>query len=934
MKIAPTVPVIGPLFYRRSVRGVAGAAKRGDLQAVRELSAIARAGPDEPARAIACDVLGSLSSQDAFDVFCDEVLLQEDPALEKIATSQEYTPSEPGSRALFLYITGQEEALCRVDPDPHHPVLARGYAAAPDRIKTRALRSATDTRSGRILAHALLGTNPVHAAGTWSYGEWDVVITGLIHEGTWDVLWLLVVSAPPSFAVTALNAMKLAGWKPGGDGMQVFEDLVRGLPEAWAHPAPEKPLITIGNQDSPSLRLALSRDGTYLAAGYSDGKIEIWQTSSARLIISLATNAGSIGFLAFASDNSYIILGGKNGTLTCSGVPLGNTVWSYADKDHPVSCAAMSGNGEEIIAGDDHGRMIRMGCRTGKTLLEVQGHPSRVTAISPAPDGTSIAFGHANGTICSRDNGIGAELWTVPGIGDAVRALEFAEQADQLFVVYERSLPVLRIGSTGEPVRTYAGFSGHPACHAISAENHMAAICSDDHILRLWKWQERNPTAEIPFYSRLPTCCAVTPDGTLTAVGCNEGTVYFFSVPEGRRIKEFRGYRQMVISCAISQDGKTLATAGGDGTVALRRIPSGELLRTLSSPAGAVTALALTSGTGGAGIVAGTTDGRARIFSREDGTLVSTIDMYTPSVRALTVSPDGAYLACAGKDASLRIWDLAKGGLVATCETLTTAVWCLAFLPETAAFISCGWDGVVRCWEVPGGKLSGTLAGHSSIITCCCIDPKGRLLVTGSNDTTVRIWQLDKEKKCIVLEDAKHEVSACAISPDGSLLAAAGTDPVIRLYYLPEGTAAGTIPQIPGRPTALVFTDDGLALAAGYDHGTLAFYALHGHSLIRTLPAHAGAVTGIVAIKGEDCIVTSGTDGMIHIFRVPFMRPLSRTTLADHALAREQEQAAGTGAMAEQWRFLCHLLSIRFQNEIELCPTYRDAGMYDIQIVG
>jgi len=27
-------------------------------------------------------------------------------------------------------------------------------------------------------------------------------------------------------------------------------------------------------------------------------------------------------------------------------------------------------------------------------------------------------------------------------------------------------------------------------------------------------------------------------------------------------------------------------------------------------------------------------------------------------------------------------------------------------------------------------------------------------------------------------------------------------------------------------------------------------------------------------------------------------------------------------------------LSVRFQNEIELCPTYRDAGMYDIQIVG
>ena len=335
MKIPPTVPVIGPLFYRRSVGEVAGAVKNGDLQAVRRLIAVARADPDISAREIACDALGSLSSQDAIDVFCHEVLIHENPALEKIATSGGYAPSEPEFAALFLYVTGQEEALCRFDPDPHHPVLARGYTAAPDRIKTRALRSSSDTQRGRHLAHALIGTDPARGAGRWSYGEWEVVINGLIHERAWDALWLLVVSAPPSLAVTALNAMKLAGWRAGGDGMQVFEGLVRGLPEAWAHPAPEKPLISMGIQDSQCLILAFSRDCTYLAAGYSDGRIEIWQAPTARLIISLATNAGSIGFLAFASDNSYLILGGKNGTLTCSGIPSGNTVWSVRGQRPP-----------------------------------------------------------------------------------------------------------------------------------------------------------------------------------------------------------------------------------------------------------------------------------------------------------------------------------------------------------------------------------------------------------------------------------------------------------------------------------------------------------------------------------------------------------------------------------------------------------------------
>ncbi|MFZ0004538.1 MAG: WD40 repeat domain-containing protein [Methanoregula sp.] len=930
MKIPPLFPVIGPFFFRRSVRGIARAAKCGDLQAVRKLTAIVSSCPDKFSRSRALEVLASLSSQAAIDEFCKEVIIRDNQELEKVAINQAYTPLEPGSRAVFLYVTGQDEALCRFDPDAHHPLLANGYATAPARIKNRVLCGASSPRMDRILAHALIGTDPVRAAGILTYLEWEVVISGLTREKAWDVLWLLVIAAPPSLTVVVLENMRVAGWKPFGDSMRVFEDLINELPEGWAYPAPEKPILSMSDQNSQCLRLAFSRDGTLLAAGKSDGKIAIWQVSSARLLTSLSTNAGSINFISFTSDNTNLIIGGRTGMIACYGIPLGNTIWS--DKGRPFSCVAMSRDREEIIVSDDQGKITRLMCQTGKILLTISGLISKVTVISLSPDKKYIAFGHMDGTICCKEAGTGTDVWTVPGTGNAVRALAFTGQDNQLFVVYERVLPALRDGNTGIFLRTFDGFSGRPSCYAISAENSMAGIGSDDRVLRFWNMHDKNPIASFPFYNRIPTCCCLTPDANLAAVGCNDGTIFFFSVHERQKIKEFRGCKQSVATCSISPDGNILATTGGDGTVTLWSIPTGELLRTLRRPAGAITALALTSSAAGAGIIAGTTDGRIRIFSCEDGGLVRSIDMYTPSITTLAVSPDGTYLACAGKDASLRFWDLAKGGLVATCDTPKSSVRCLAFLPDRAACISCGWDGKVRIWDVTGGKPQEILVGHSSIITCCSVDPRGRFFVTGSNDTTLRIWQLTGEKTSVVLRGAKQEVSVCAISPDGTLLAAAGADPEIQLYHFPEGIVAGTIPQIPGRPSALAFTDDGLMIVVGYDHGTTAFYAVHGHSLIRILPTHSGKVTGIVAIKGEDCFVTSGTDGMIHIFRIPFMRPLSRTSFTDLALAREQ--AAVTGSTAAQWRFLCHLLSFRFQNEIELCPTYRDAGIYDIQIVG
>ncbi len=309
----PSVPVIGPLFYRRSVRTMAGDAGNGDARAVRTLAGIAAGTPDAAVRKIAAGAFCSLSSQEAIDAFCSEVLELADPALEGIALSCGYAPSDPALRALFLYLTGQEEALCRSDPGADHPFLARGYAAAPPSIRTRAQRSAGNPRLADILARTLMGTDPVRNAGTWSHGEWEVVTAYLTSTGAWEDLWLLAFSAPPSTAVPALHAMKTSGWRPPSDDRRVFDELARDLPDAWNCPVPEKPLISIDNQDSRCLQLAFSPDGSLLATGNCYGGVAMWQVSSARLLASMTTDAGSIGFLAFTPDNSCLISGGTTG---------------------------------------------------------------------------------------------------------------------------------------------------------------------------------------------------------------------------------------------------------------------------------------------------------------------------------------------------------------------------------------------------------------------------------------------------------------------------------------------------------------------------------------------------------------------------------------------------------------------------------------------
>ena len=931
MRSAATLPVFGPMLLRREAGRLSRNLQDGDLSAIGKLANMGAATGDPGARQIAREGLISLASQDAIDVLCNEALLREDHFLMDLAREKACTPHDRGTKALFLYLSGQDEAFLRFDPEYHHPALAEGYAKAHTRIRSHALRYAADNSgntTGHILAHALLGTDPDHAAQGWSYVEWELVMKTLTCEMTRGLLWRLASMAPPALSRTALEILNTADWCPGGDAQQVFEELIADLPESWNGPLPEKPLHSCGIQEGQVLRLSFSPDGTHLAAGSSDGTIAIWQLASARLLASCTTGIGSPHSLVFTRDNTLLIAGGDTGALhatTCSGEP----VWAFCDPDHPVSCAILSANSEEVLAGDNAGFLFCIACRTGALRFSVRCHASPITALARASGGKLLATGHADGTVCCLDALTGAVLWTAPGSGDPVRALAFSEETGNILVIRSHALPVSLSGETGSRVRAYAGHSGTVFCSALSADCHTVVVGGDTNTLRIWHDGD-NPAAAIPLYNRVPSCCAITQDGNCLIAGCNDGTVFYFHLPDGTKTKEIRAYRRPVSACSVSPDETALALAGWGGTVTLRTVPGGDLLRTLRRPAGAVTSLAVAEMD--AGIIAGTADGMIRLLSPDTGAAGRCIDLYTPSVRAIAVSPDGAILACAGKDPGLRFWDIRNGSLLAACSGLKTTVRCLAFLPDGRTLITGGWDGRVRLWDVPSGTANGVRKGHTSTVTCCAVSPSGELFVTGSNDTTVRIWQKDNNGEPRVLRDAGKEVSCCAISPDGTLLAAAGADPDIRLYHLPDGARAYNIPQVPGIPTALSFTSDGLSLAIGYADGTLAFYSLHDRTLIRALPAHAGAITGIVSIPEKGRIVTSGEDGRVCTWRIPFLRPLSRATFADMELA--QEHAKGPEAMVSQWRFLYRLLSLRFQDEIELCPVFLDAGALDIQIVG
>jgi WD40 repeat protein len=933
MKSLVSAPLVGPWLYRRSVKELAGRALQGHAGAVRSLARILCTSPDVAVREIARTALCSLTCDPAIDTFCAETLEGNNATLNRIATESKYRHSDPGTQALLLFVTGQREHYARLDFQEHRPLLASGYARATNRGRSHAINAARKGGQCPVLAAALMKTVRTEHAPPWSEGEWEIVVAGLIQERKWEELWPLVIHAPLDRAIAALDALNAAGWKPQGDDRGLWEEITSALPAGWTSPVPEEaPVQVPTSTDSQPLRLAFSGDGTLLAAGCADGTICAWNTRTGTIVFRRPAGFGTVIGIALSPDNTRLICAGACGTLQCHDTLTGALLWSVGFDDRaPVQFACFR-NGITVAPRNTGGQLRIVNLADGQVQVCSGGHEAAVTCCALSHDDRFCAVGYADGAVGCWDLQVLRYLQTREGLGDPVSSLGFCAGDEEILVLYARNRPVRWHTRPGSRTRTYTGTTGQLCCCAIAPDANSFAITGDDRILRFWQAAKTGPVAELPLCKRPVAVCEITADGSRLVTGCTDGTLRIYSMNGGTLIRECKAHKQGITAIARSSSAEMIASAGWDGTVKLWNCTSGELIHTLLRPAGGVTGMTATPD--GSAIYAGYTGGTVRQIPWGAGDVHRALDVYTGSVRAVAISPDGTLLACAGGDTTLRIWNVKTGDLVTGIEGLTTTGRSLAFSPDGKTLISGGWDGKVRLWSVTDGSPEKTLTGHTSIITAVAITPDSTILATGSNDRTVRLWTLGDGQCISVQEDSRSEVSALALSPDGTLLAFAGADAVIHLCHLPDGIPAPAISALPGKITALAFAGDGRVLVAGLDTGTLAIYSCTGRHLLRTVAAHTAAVTGIAVLPGGQSVLTSGMDGRVRHWNLPWTRPMSGTTLDDiPRVARFARTCSRPDAQA-QWAFLHSLLAARFTNDIELCATVNDESMYDIQIVG
>jgi WD40 repeat protein len=358
--------------------------------------------------------------------------------------------------------------------------------------------------------------------------------------------------------------------------------------------------------------------------------------------------------------------------------------------------------------------------------------------------------------------------------------------------------------------------------------------------------------------------------------------------------------------------------------------------RTLKSPTGSITALALQKED--KDLVCGGIDVNLYLWDLSSRSwLPDQLIGSVPQTRALAFSPDGEYLISACGDHRIRIYRRRDFLLVKTLEGHSAQIRALFVHPDGRTLFSAGFDGVLRAWRFPFGSELEPLLMTSQEIFALHISPTGDLIAAGGADRTLRIWKWPERSLVREIPDFGETITTITGDKDHriAIYCSDGTLNVLNAYsgkmIAPPRMVIGKIIQMACHPEEnWLYTLDVDSNINVINLSTLTTFI--------TISRPNGFASGMVISNAGDSIIHSSTQGEITFWDLTDFNFITRVFSSElpavlHALQTRLAHPNLTNVNHRWLNFLHELLIWRTRFDIEIEePEVLQVGEFDIQL--
>ncbi len=398
--------------------------------------------------------------------------------------------------------------------------------------------------------------------------------------------------------------------------------------------------------------LALSKTGTLVAAGDSNGEVAVMRRSDGAVIKRFDSKCSFVRCLIFFRD--LLIAGGDDGVIRS---------FAISDPAQPTKLytghtAAVRGlkslpDNKSFASVSEDKTVRRWDFRTGAILDQTIGHSATVWSAHQSRRGAVVGGLETGATV----------IWP-PGDGSR---LSINEHRGRIFSV--RCHPteeifasggadgVIRICtvSTGNVLRELAGHRDWIKRLRFSADGQRLYSCSEDRTVRAWDFETGHPIWTSEFMSGRVTALLVDGRMNVIFVGDEMGRIALLDVQTGQTTRKLKGHEGKVRSLVCSGRDKSLFSAGEDGVLRCwqldeqdsapnqYRVSSTQLWSLEVAPHCDV-------------LTAGDNEGNLYTIDQKNGEIIERKRAHDAAIWDIQASSSGEYLALASGDEYVSLW--------------------------------------------------------------------------------------------------------------------------------------------------------------------------------------------------------------------------------------------------------------------------------------